>query len=106
MVDVASKLRKLLVQCLARQAQNAEQPRQTLPDALLSPVQGRALGVSIDDKHPPPASAPGTGQVQGEGRFADAALLVEQGDDHRRPPAGGRLDEAASVRIPGVRKNP
>ena len=45
----------------------------------------RALRVEVDEQHPLPGLGQRGAQVDGGGRLADAALLVDHGDDPRRP---------------------
>ena len=59
---------------------------QVLPRALLRPVERRALRVGVDQRDVFAVQRPFAGEVQGERRLADAALLIEQSDDHRFPP--------------------
>lgn len=86
MIDVARHLGGFPVQGVAGQADDAEQARQALAGALLRPVEGRALGIGVDQHDALALPGPGSGEVQGEGGLAGAALLVEQGDDHGRLP--------------------
>src|SRR3546814_1776462 len=62
---------------------DAEKSRQTLAQPLICPVERRRLRVRIDDQNTPATGAPGARQMQGERRLSNAALLVEEGDDHR-----------------------
>ena len=53
------------------------------PRALLGPIERRALRIGVDQGDSFPFPAPFAGEMQGQCRLADAALLVEQRDDHR-----------------------
>ena len=88
MIGVAGHLRRLTVQRVARQADDAEQPREALPGALLGPVERRALRIGVDQGDSFPFPAPFAGEMQGQCRLADAALLVEERHDHRALFAG------------------
>src|SRR5690606_12438492 len=81
-IGIARKLGRFAMKRVARQADDAEQARQALAGALLRPVESGTLRVGIDDGDTLAASRPLTGEVEGERRLADAALLVEQRDDH------------------------
>ena len=82
-IGVAGEFRRLAMQRVARQADDAEQARQALPGALLGPVERRALRVGVDQRDPLSFPGPFAGEMQGERRLADAALLVEERHDHR-----------------------
>src|SRR3546814_13141591 len=81
-IDVARQLRRFTVDRVARQADNAEQPLQSLPAALLRPVQRGTLRVGVDQRDALSTASPFTSEMQGERCLADAALLVEESDDH------------------------
>jgi len=74
---------QLAVQGFSGEAQHAEEPRQLLAGALLGPVECRALRVRIDHEHALSLTGPASGEVQGKRRFAGAAFLIEERDDHR-----------------------
>src|SRR5690606_18713547 len=57
--------------------------------ALLRPVQRRALRVRVNQGDALALARPNAREVQRQRRLADAALLVEERDDHRRPPGTG-----------------
>ena len=86
MIGVARQIRRFAMERVARQADDAEAARKVFTGELLGPVEGRALRVGVDQRDAIPAPCPFTGEMQGERRFTGAALLVEQGDDHRLPP--------------------
>ena len=86
-IDVARDLRRLAMERVARQADDAEQARQALLGALLGPVERRALRVGVDERDSLALPGPFAGEMQGQRRLADAALLVEERDDHRAPPS-------------------
>ncbi|MCY1546563.1 hypothetical protein D9M68_825640 [compost metagenome] len=83
-IGATSQLRGFLMQCLARQADGAEQPGQALLAAPLRPVQHRALWVGIEQDDVLSAQGQFAGDMGGEGGLAHPAFLVEQGDDHGR----------------------
>ena len=70
---------------VARKADDAEEPRQAFPGALLGPVERRALRVGVDQGDALALASPLPGEMQGERCLADAALLIEERDDHRAP---------------------
>jgi hypothetical protein len=82
-IGVAGHLRRLAMQRVARQTDDAEKAGEAVPCTLLGPVERRPLGISVDEGDSFPFPAPFASEMQGESRFADAALLVEEGDDHR-----------------------
>jgi hypothetical protein len=45
------------------------------------PVEGAALGVGINEQNAALPSSEGVGDVDGERRLADAAILVQERDD-------------------------
>lgn len=53
---------------------------------------GEAAVARIDQSDALSLSCPFAGEVERQRRFADAAFLVEEGHDHRRPPARGSID--------------
>ena len=82
-VGVAGELRRFAMQRVARQADDAEQPRAGLPCARCSdqssaePCGSASISVTRF-----PFPGPFAGEMQGERRLADAALLVEERHDH------------------------
>src|SRR5712691_10199879 len=86
MVGVASDLGRLAMQRIARKAEDAEQPGQRFLCPLLRPVQRRTLRVCIDDDNALSIARPSAGEMQRQRRLADAALLVEERDDHDASP--------------------
>jgi len=105
MIDVARQLRRFAVERVARQADDTEQPLQSLPAALLRPVECRSLWVGVDQRDALPMPSPFTGEMEGERRLSDAALLVEERDDHDGLPAIGDSSTAVEKRV-CVRKIP
>ena len=95
MVDVAGQLRRFTVERVAGQADDTEQPLQPLPAALLRPVEGRALWVGVDQRDTLSTASPFAGEMEGERRLPDTALLIEEGDDHDGLPAIGDSSTAA-----------
>jgi hypothetical protein len=86
--NVAGVLREvggLTMEGVARKADDAEESRQAFPGALLRPIERRALRVGVDQGHALALAGPLPRQMQGERRLADAALLIEERDDHRAP---------------------
>ena len=83
MAGVSRELGRLAMEGVARKADDAEEPRQAFPGALLGPVERRALRVGVDQDDAFALTGPLTCQMQGERRLADAALLIEERDDHR-----------------------
>src|SRR4051812_17348546 len=99
MVGVTGQLRCFAMQGIPSQADDTEQPLQPLPAALLRPVERRALWVGVDQRDALAAARPFAGEMQSERRLADAALLVEQRDDHGAlPRSGGRLSAGVEKR--------
>src|SRR3546814_9710006 len=64
-IDVARQLRRFTVERVARQADNAEQPLQSLPAALLRPVQRGTLRVGVDQRDALSTASPFTSEMQG-----------------------------------------
>lgn len=85
------------VQRLAGQADDAEQTGQARLGALFRPVERRTLRIVIDQADAFARACPLSGKMEGERRFADAALLVEQGDDHGRRPVPPKARGLAGV---------
>ena len=69
-----------------------------LPCALLGPIERRALRVGVDEGDAPALNGPRAGEMKRQRRLADAALLVEERDDHDAPrgPGVGRCFPAIS----------
>src|SRR3546814_3043234 len=72
------------MQRLACETDDAEAPAPAGLAARLGPVERGALRIGVDDDDRLAALGQFAGQVRGERGLADAALLVEQGDDHGR----------------------
>jgi hypothetical protein len=68
---------------VARNADDAEEPWQAFPGALLRPVERRALWVGVDQDDAFALTDPLTCEMKGERRLSDAALLIEERDNHR-----------------------
>src|SRR6266852_519489 len=85
-MDVAGDLRGFNMERVAGQPQNSEEPRQPFLGALLGPVQSRALRVRVDDHDALALGGPGSGHMQRQGGLADAALVVEERNDHGASP--------------------
>ena len=99
-IGVARELRRFAMERVAREADDAEQPRQGPPGALLRPVERRALRVGVDQRDALALPRPFAGEMQRERRLADAALLVEERDDHRRSPGDrGLVHTARNKRV-------
>ncbi|MNN76786.1 hypothetical protein D3C81_1931950 [compost metagenome] len=81
-VGLPGELRRFLVQSLARQADGAEQPGQSLLAASLRPVQRGTLRIGVQQHYRRTAQRKFTGEVGGERGLANTAFLVEQRDDH------------------------
>ncbi|GCE84551.1 hypothetical protein MSKU9_2692 [Komagataeibacter diospyri] len=81
-----SQCRSFVMQRVARQPHDTEQPGQPFPRPLRRPVQCRALRVGIDDRHALAFPSPLAREMQRQRRLADAALLVEEGHDHDPSP--------------------
>jgi hypothetical protein len=79
-ICVASNFRRLAMQSVARKAENAEEPWYRFLCPLLRPVERRALRICVDDHNALSVVGPSSGEMQRQGRLADAALLVEQCD--------------------------
>jgi hypothetical protein len=78
---VSREFGRLPMQRVAREADDAEEPRHAFLGALLGPVERRSR-VGVDQRDALPLPSPGARQMQSQGRLADAALLVEQRHDH------------------------
>jgi hypothetical protein len=92
-IGIARQLRRFPVQGIARQADDAEQPPPVLTRPLLRPIQRRTLRIGVDEGHALAPPGPFTGEMQRQRRLADAALLIEERDDH-----GVRLPAAPAPR--------
>jgi hypothetical protein len=86
MMDVARDLRGLNMERIAGELEHIEQPRQPFLGALFRPVESRALRVRVDDHDALALGGPGSGQMQRQGGLADAALVVEERNDHGASP--------------------
>ena len=87
---VSCELGRLLVKRIPCKANDAEEPRQSFPGALLGPVEGRPLWVGVNQDGALGLLGPLSGEMQRERGLADAALLIEERNDHARAtdPAG------------------
>ena len=79
---VSRELVRLVVQRVAREADDAEEPRHAFLGALLGPVERRSLRVRVDQRDALALPSPGARQIQSQGGLADPALRIEQRDDH------------------------
>ena len=98
MVGVTRQLGGFAVQGVARQANDAEQPRQPFLCPLLGPIESGPLRVGIDEGDAAAVASSLARQMKRERGLADAALLVEERDDHDAPPGlatNGRVGAAA-----------
>jgi len=86
-IRVPRQLGRFPVQRVARELDDAEQPVEAFPRALLRQAERRALKIGVDERHSPALQRPFAGEMQRRRRLADATLLVEQGDGHCSPPA-------------------
>src|SRR5882672_10428376 len=86
MIDVAGDLRGLNMERIAGESEHIEQPCQPSLGALLRPVERRALRVRVDDHEALALRSPGSGHMQRQGGLADAALVVEERNDHGASP--------------------
>ena len=82
MIDILGDFGGFAVQSVAGEADNPEEPWKAFLGALLRPVERRPLWVSVNEDDPLASTSPRAGEMQSEGGLADAALLVEEGDDH------------------------
>src|SRR5690606_28088257 len=106
MIGITGELRRFAMQRVACQADDTEEARQALAGALLRPIEGRALRVRVDEDDALSLAGPFGGEMQRERRLADAALLVEQRDDHGALlGARGQLSAGVQTRM-SVRKIP
>src|SRR3546814_9629095 len=90
MVDTTGQFRRLVMQRVACETDHAEQPWQALRRALLRPVQRRALRIGIDQQDTLACDSTLASQMKRESGLADAALLIEQRDDHRVSSTGAQ----------------
>src|SRR5690606_4861922 len=91
-------------------ADDGEQPWQPFMAAPLRPVERGALRVGIDKNDALALRSPGSGEMQRQRGLADAALLIEERDDHGCPSglrrgssgvfAGAIVPEFACVSLP------
>lgn len=72
----------LPMQRVAREADDAEEPRHAFLGALLRPVERRSLRIGVDQRDALALASPGARQMQGQRGFANAALLIEQRHNH------------------------
>ena len=79
-VVASGKTRQVLVQRSLGHADNGEL---RLGGAHGGPRERTALRIGIDEKHAMFAGREGVGEVDGKRRLADAALLIEQRDNHK-----------------------
>jgi len=79
---VSGEFGRLAGQRVAREADDAEEPRHAFLGALLGPVERRSLRVGVDQRDALARASPGAREMQGQGGLADAALLIEQRHDH------------------------
>ena len=106
MIDILGDFGGFTVQSVAREADYPEEPWKAFLGALLRPVERRPLWVGVNEDDPLASTSPRPREMQSEGGLADAALLVEERDDH------DALEEPicrfSTRRIPArtVRKNP
>jgi hypothetical protein len=73
---------RLLVNRIARKADDSEEPRQSFSGSLLGPVEGRPLRVGVNQDDALGLLGPLSGEMQRERGLADAALLIEERKDH------------------------
>src|SRR5712692_6519718 len=76
----------LNMQAVAGEAEHAEQRGQSFLGPLLRPVESRALRVRVDDHDALALGGPGSGHMQRQRGLADAALVVEERNDHGASP--------------------
>src|SRR3546814_15231060 len=87
---------------ISRQTDDTKQACQAFTRSLLRPVERRALGIGVDENDALSSPSPFAGQVQRERRLADAALLIEERDDHDAPPRRRGVPSAGvASRLPG-----
>jgi hypothetical protein len=66
--------------------EHIEQPRQPCLGALFRPVESRAPRVRVNDHDALALLGPGSGHMQCQGGLADAALVVQERNDHGASP--------------------
>jgi hypothetical protein len=98
MVDGAGDGLRFAVEHVARHADDAEQVRETLLCALLGPVERRALRIAVDHCDAASLRCELACEMQRKCRLADAALAVEQRDDHSVTASIKRCGELPSFR--------
>ena len=86
MIRVTRQFRRFPVQGIAGKSDDGEQPWQPFMAAPLRPVECGALRVGIDQDDALAFRGPGSGEMQRQRRLAHAAFLIEERDNHRRPP--------------------
>src|SRR5260370_33938977 len=86
------------MQRVAGKPDDAEEARQAFLCALLGPIERRALRVRVDDDDALALGSPGSRYMQRQCRLADAALLVEERDDHCASPRAERLQGEGFLR--------
>src|SRR5258708_22695641 len=86
MIDVAGDLRGFNMERIAGESEHIEQPWQPSLGALFRPVERRVLRVCVDDHDALALDGPGSGHMQRQGGLADAALMVEERNDHGASP--------------------
>ena len=79
---ISRELGRLPMQRVAREADDAEEPRQAFLGALLGPIERRSLRVRVDQRDALALPSPGARQMQGQRGFAYATLLIGQCHDH------------------------
>jgi hypothetical protein len=97
-IGVAGEFGRFPMKRVARQADDSEQPRQPFLCPLLGPIESGALRVGIDEGDAAAVASSLARQMKRERGLADAALLVEERDDHDAPPGlatNGRVGAAA-----------
>src|SRR5260221_14468642 len=99
MMDIAGDLRSFNMERVTGQAEHIEQPRQPFLGALFRPVESRALRVPVDDHNALALRGPGSGHMQRQRGLADAALVVEECNDHGAspPPTASRKPVARLI---------
>jgi hypothetical protein len=83
---VSCELGRLVVKRIPCKANDAEKPLQSFLGALLGPVEGRPLWVGVNQDDALRLLGPLSGEMQRERGLADAALLIEERDDHAGAP--------------------
>jgi hypothetical protein len=88
MVDRPGQVRYFPVQ-VSRASRRCRTSAVVHREPVLGPVEGRALGIGIDQQHGGPLPLQLAGKVQRDRRLAGAALLGQDGDDHGSSRAAG-----------------